>query len=292
MAGIAQVYGFSNFSVSPVSVLFLPPFLLTAGDDLVVGIAIKDASITVSSVVDTQGNTYRHRVSSSNPDGVTTEIWEAQGILTTTNNQVTITLSGAAPVTAAAWEYSGVKVEAFPSPQDATSADVTSSQITAGADVSAISSWSVAVFGFQSIAATGLGVLRGIQRISVVPSAPAVGLVLLDIQAYATPSTTHPFGIAGPLGNLFESSQLAVRPWAAATLELRSATGGGPGNAGGPIPPQPPYVPPPAGTLVAWSYTYTVPVPTVFSPSSAEVTCSYFGGGCTDPTGNQGNQAY
>ncbi len=293
MPAINQVYGVSTLPTLAVQTFNLPAFQFNAGADMVVGIVIGDAAVSVSTVTDSRGYTYRFRVSSTNSDGVVVEIWETQGIPITATSQITVTMTAFARVAAAAWMYAAVKVEAFPSPQDTTTAAVTSSQIAPGAAVSDITSWAVSVFGWQSPDdGTGLGLIHGNPRIIARPPVGGVSIAIIDSAAYASPIATFGFQIEGPLATMFDGSFAAVHPWAAATLELRSAFAVSADNSGGPVPPSPPWVPPPAGTLVTWSYTYTVSSPTVAPPASAEVTCHFLGSGCTDPQGNQGNEAY
>jgi hypothetical protein len=64
------------------------------GDTIIVGIAIPSATITVSSITDSSGNTYTLR-SRTHGTGVSGEVWSANGVNGTSTNALTITLSAA-----------------------------------------------------------------------------------------------------------------------------------------------------------------------------------------------------
>ncbi len=107
----------------------------------------------------------------------------------------------------------------------------------------------------------------------------------MDVAGYAAPVGGFGYLIATPIALLSDSTQ-----WAAVSLELRAAgAGGGPGDG---TPNNPPWVPPPSGDLVGFSYTFTVAESANAAAETADVTCSYVQDSCDDDAGIKGNRSY
>jgi len=288
---ITSVGGIARYAALPVSTFVVAPMVTTAHHDLVLGVSIGDTDVSVTGVTDSVGNLYRFRVASNNSGNARVEIWEAQNILGSAALFINISLSAPALVSAIAWEYAGVHVESFPSPQDITDATGNGVQISCGVATSNIASWAVCFWGWQNIpdiARVGEPVERGTLRANTPISFPGydtVGIALMDVRGYSAP-VSGGYLIATPVAYL----QIPVQ-WAAASLELRGS-GAGSGGSGGTTPTNPPWQPPPSGDLVGFSYTFTVSASAPADSSSADVTCSYVQSVCDDDASTKGNQGY
>ena len=291
---IASVRGEANHQIVPQTFSALPPMVVNTGDDLVVGVSIADTSVSVTSITDTAGNTFRLRQFSSNDGNVRAELWEAQGVFGNPADIVVVNLSGSSLVTVIVWEFSGVKVEAYPSPQDIASSTGTNIQVTCGAAAQGISSWVIGIFGYVNPYPLWAGLIS--QRGTLLqvepssdPSAMNIGLAMMYVRPYASGVGPPGFVVPTPIA-LLTGFEVAPQPFAGVTLELRATEG--PGGGGGTTPANPPWTPPPTGTLVGFSYTFTVEASAPAAATSADVTCSYLQSVCDDGSEAAGNDAY
>ncbi len=281
---IASIHGKTVSPTSSLTYTFFAPIVTVAGDALLVGVAIADTSVSVSSVTDTAGNTFRLMQYSQNDGNVRVEIWEAQGIVGYASDIVTIHLSGSSLVSGILWEFSGVKIETFPSPQDTGTATGFNSQLTVGTAASDITSWVISLFAYPDDPFVGYLTDRG-SEIAVTPltwpGGPSVGLAMVAVRPYASGSG---FVVPTPLGHT------DLVQFAAVSLEIRStdAVAGGGGN----VPNNPPWQPPPSGTLVGFSYTFTIASSAPAQATTADVTCSYLETVCDSDRSEPGNDAY
>ncbi len=296
---ISATRGSTAYFAAPVSAIAGAAFPTIAGSTLVVAVSLADTTSSVSSITDNAGNTFHHMVDASNDGNVRVEIWQSQGIIGYAVNYVTVSFSTPTICSMVVWEFSGVHVETYPSPQDIATASNFNTQLTCGTAASDISSWVICVFGWPNPATSQFQFLYPVRgtEIDYVPnpnrtpviSSPNVVASMLYVRPYAAPLASPNFVVPTPLGNLAGSQAPDPRQYAAATLELRAAgsTGGG-----GITPPLPIWLPPPAGTLVSWSFTYTVEESAPAAAITADVTCSYLETVCDDDRTEPGNDAY
>lgn len=80
-------------------------FSASAGQAIVVAVAILNTSVSVSSITDTAGNTYTLRSSVNNSTSVRTELWACSPTLGNSSNVIVVTLSGSSLASAAYEEY-------------------------------------------------------------------------------------------------------------------------------------------------------------------------------------------
>ncbi len=296
---IKSIGGVSAYRTAPVSAIAGSSMAVVAGHALIVAVSMSDTSSSVASITDNAGNTFHSMQSSSNSGNVRVEIWQALGIIGYAVDFVTVNFSTPTICSLIVWELSGVKTETYPSPQDKANATGFNTQLTCGADCSSFTSWSIAIFGwvtdpvFQGFLPTRGTKISESPTLGVFISTPNVGLSMMYVRPYAVPSSPPApgFVVPTPMGELFGiGSGLPAVPeqFAALTLELRSTDGTG----GGIIPPNPPWFPPPDGTLVGWSFTYTVTATDPAAVTSADVTCSYLETVCDDDRTEPGNDAY
>ncbi len=297
---ITSTRGKAQSITYPVTSLSTPAMVVNAGQSLIVGVSINGTTESVSSVTDTAGNTFIFCNAVNNDGYVRAEIWQAQNIAGNAADAVTVHLTGLAVVSIIAWEYAGVNVETMPSPQDLGSTTGFSTQVTCGVGASAISSWAVTIFAYVAtpfifFCCAQRGILRIAAPDAFIDGGVQIGIGLVDVQAYAAPSSppAPDFLIATPLGQLTAVADWTLQDpvqWCAVSLELRST--GGPTGHGGSTPSNPPWTPAPAGDLVGWSYTFTIGTSPDAPAITADVTCSYMGGGCTNPNEEFGNPSY
>lgn len=122
-----------NFSGGSGTVTPTFPSSTTSGNLIIVGIAIEDATSTVSSVVDSKGNTYQAATSISTTYGGNrrVQIYYAYNITGGSSHTVTVTISGGSTrVNAHINEYSGC--ESASDPLDVTSSGSAGDDPTSG----------------------------------------------------------------------------------------------------------------------------------------------------------------
>ncbi len=292
---IAAIGGKQVTPTSLVTSTYFAPITTVAGRALVVGVAIADTTVSVSSVTDNAGNTFHLMQYSSNDGNVRTEIWQATGIIAYATDFVTINLTGSSLVSGILWQFSGVKVETYPSPQDTATSTGLDSQLTCSAAASSLSSWVIGLFGYVTDPDfVSFRVDRGTDLATSPiswPGGPSVGLEMMYTLPYPSGVGPPGFVTATPLGYLIKDvgGIAAPTPYAGLTLELRSTSGAG---SGGTTPSNPPWQPPPSGTLVGFSYTFTVESSAPAAATTADVTCSYLESVCDSDRSEPGNDAY
>lgn len=80
----------------------------TTGNSIIVGIQTQSGANDISSVTDTQGNTYARKAQANNGSSVNLEIWQAQNITGSSSNVVTANDSGFLIGTIIAFEVAGL----------------------------------------------------------------------------------------------------------------------------------------------------------------------------------------
>ncbi len=283
---IASIGGKTVSPTSFVTSTYFAPITTVAGRTLIVGVSISDTTVSVDSITDNAGNTFHLMQYSSNDGNVRTEIWQSTGIIAYAVDFVTINLTGSSLVSGILWQFSGVKVETYPSPQDTGTATGFDVQLTCGSAASSISSWVISLFAYPDDPFVGFITDRG-SELAVTPATwpggPSVGLAMVVVLPYASGVGAPGYVVPTPLAHS------GLVQWAALTLELRSTSGSG---GGGTTPSNPQWQPPPSGTLVGFSYTFTVDSSAPAAAGTADVTCSYLESICDSNRTEPGNDAY
>ncbi len=181
----------------------------TAGNDVVVTVAIRTTTSTVSSVTDTGGSTYAARGPGINNGTVARmEIWSARSAAVSTS--VTVNLGASSKFVACVGEYSGVA--ALGAASTATGATTTPTIALTTQDAN---NFVVAGFAAQGTAtfSANVGALRGSTNTAGGSASTNVGGALNDNGATTASSVTNTATLS------------ASNSWAAEALELRSTTG-------------------------------------------------------------------
>lgn len=103
---ISRTTGSAANSASAAS-LALPAFNLTASQDVIVGVVLGSTASSVTSIVDTKGNTYS-LIGAKNGTGMRVELWKSVNVGAQTSNIITVNISPNTDIAAAAEEYAGV----------------------------------------------------------------------------------------------------------------------------------------------------------------------------------------
>ncbi len=181
----------------------------TAGDDVVVTVAIRTTTSTVSSVTDTGSSTYAARGPGINNGTVARmEIWSARNAAASTS--VTVNLGASSKFVACVGEYSGVA--ALGATSTATGATTTPTIALTTQDAN---NFVVAGFAAQGTAtfSANVGALRGSTNTTGGSASTNIGGALNDNGAATASSVTNTATLS------------ASNSWAAEALELRSTTG-------------------------------------------------------------------
>ena len=182
-------------------------FSATAGQHLLVAVALATTTASVSTITDTAGNTYARQSTITNGTSVVVELWAATGITGNASNVVTVTFSASTLAAIAIEEYSGLVSSYFGTPATATG---TGTWPVASLTTVDGGSWTVAAIGFACSSGDTFSQWEGTIRQSVVPSLTSVGVALVD-------------NAPGGDGTIPTGAGLsASRAWAAAAVEMRT----------------------------------------------------------------------
>lgn len=201
---IAATTGNQANSSSSVSSLALPSFNQSVGGRTIVLVVLGSTSSSVTSITDTKGNTYA-LMTSVNGTGVRTEIWACVNSGAQTNDIITVNISPATTIAAAAGEYSGVTN--FGNTGTASGSNYFAQSRS---NLQESGNYMIGSIGFACQSGDTLTQAEGTSRRTSIPAATAVGVGMIDNTIGANCNLPTSYKIS------------ASRAWAAACLELRS----------------------------------------------------------------------
>lgn len=204
---ISATTGSAANSASAAS-LAAPSFTLTAGQGVLVVVALGSTSSSVSSITDTKGNVYTS-IGASNGTGIRVEVWKSLSVGAQAANIITANISPNTDLAIAAEEYAGIN-----SIGNTGSSSDTISNMAAQALTQDTSSFVLAGFAFAAQSGDTLTAVLGTSRQSSIPAATRSAVALYDITA-PTIATAR------------DVTRLSTaRNWAAFAVELRSGVTG------------------------------------------------------------------
>lgn len=207
---IAPVTGQKVNNATAGTSLAFPAQTITAGEDIVVVVAILTTTVSVSSITDTKGNTYTQKAAVNNGSAIRIEIWASHGVAAQSNNVVTVNLSGSSLASAAYQIYSGVAGLGNTNTN-------TGSSVFPESDLSTQDANNFLVLGYaigSSSSDTATAKDNVTIRQTEIPALTTAGAVLAD-------NTSAP----GPVELISRILLSTSRSWAAAGVELRSGGG-------------------------------------------------------------------
>jgi hypothetical protein len=209
---IAYVTGAKASNTSAGSALTLPSFAAAIHDTILVAVALANTSASVSAITDTALNTYTLQAAISNVGNIRVELWAATNVAANATNVVAIAVTGGTSLIAAvAGQWSGPA-----SPYIGNTATATGSSFTP--TISALTqdggNFFIGALAFVSVSTLTVAASEGISRQSVIPTVTSVGIALVDS------GTSNGIGTV-PAGAILSLTE----QWAAAGLELRTASG-------------------------------------------------------------------
>jgi len=184
-------------------------FFIGAGDEFIVGIALANTSVSVSSVTDTNGGSYTLVKTITNGSSVRVELWSRRTISTTVSITVTVNTTGSTLMAVVTQAYNTTNTSLPQSNASNTGSDLYPS---ASLTLQGFGDWVVGVHGFVSAPGdTAVSASTAAFRSSTIPSVASVGVAITDNSGGAV-------AVVGTKVRLSASTN-----WATALVALRMA---------------------------------------------------------------------
>jgi len=183
---------------------------LTNGQRVVIGIAIANTSVSVSSITDGV-NTYTLITAANNSSNVRVELWSGPVTAATGSRTITINFSGSTLASAAYEEYAGMTGLGNIGPSATGNTNIPDCAINTQDN----GSWGVGAIAVATTSGqTFTGALLGTLRQSVIPALTTASIALVDVGPIQYPNTAFTVGT--------QMGSSAINQYAAAALELRT----------------------------------------------------------------------
>lgn len=205
---ISPTTGTTASNGTAATMLSAPVIAVTAGQTVIVGVALLNTSASVSTITDTAGNTYILKSAITEGSALRVELWAATNVTANAANVILVTASASSLMAVAIEEYAGL-VSTYLG--NTATADAASDYFPAvPLTMQDGNNWAVAALAFACTSGDTFTAFEGTIRRSVVPALTSVGIALVD-------NTNPAIGIY-PCGARLS----AARAWAAAGVEMRT----------------------------------------------------------------------